>query len=372
MLLASSVLFFSISYAQESTLAPSSQTFEKAVVLEVLSEGSETIPGTGIVSDTQMLKVEILSGSNVGKIININNDYNRVSVGDELYARHTVDNLSDIDFWSVSDIYRIDILVILSVVFVIILFLFGGIQGVRGLLSLIGSIMLIFYVLIPGIYNGYPALLMSIIVSSFIIILGSYITHGFNRTTSSAVLGMIITVCATGVATYFAISYSHLSGFSSEEHTYLNLDTKGKIDMIGLLMGGIIIGLLGVLYDMAIGQAVSVEELYKANSNANKLSVYKSAIRIGREHIGALVNTLAIAYVGVSLPLLLLIQSSTTSITFIINSEIFATELIRILVSSIGLVLAVPITTIIAVQMLFGRKYNTSGGEGKLYHTHHH
>ena len=127
------------------------------------------------------------------------------------------------------------------------------------------------------------------------------------------------------------------------------------------------LGLLGVLYDIAIGQAIAVEELFSAGKHLTRSQVYKRGIRIGREHIGALVNTLAIAYVGVSLPLLLLVQNSTTGVLFIINSEIFSIEIIRILLGSIGLILCVPITTYIASHMLFG--YSSTALSAP--HSHH-
>jgi uncharacterized membrane protein len=121
-------------------------------------------------------------------------------------------------------------------------------------------------------------------------------------------------------------------------------------------MGGILIGLLGVLYDVSIGQSISIEELNRVAPHIDRWKIYKRGIRIGREHIGALVNTLAIAYVGASLPLLLLFYSSSQG-TFLttINNELFATEIIRTLIGSIGLVLAVPITTFLAVVMLIGK-----------------
>jgi uncharacterized membrane protein len=110
---------------------------------------------------------------------------------------------------------------------------------------------------------------------------------------------------------------------------------------------------LGVLYDVAIGQSISVEELHTIAPHVSRWEIYKRTIRIGREHIGALVNTLAIAYVGASLPLLLLFYSSAdSSFAMVANREVFATEIIRILIGSIGLVLAVPITTLLAVFML--------------------
>jgi uncharacterized membrane protein len=134
---------------------------------------------------------------------------------------------------------------------------------------------------------------------------------------------------------------------------YLNINSRGSIDIIGLLLGGILIGLLGVLYDAAIGQSVSVEELTRIAPHVSRRTIFERALRIGREHIGALVNTLAIAYVGASLPLMLLFyQTSTAGIGQIMNTEIFATEIVRIMIGSIGLVLAVPITTFVSVLLL--------------------
>ena len=311
-------------FAQTAELVADVDTFEKAKVVQVVSSKESTITGTDTPNKVQTLVIEILEGDNKGK----------------------------------------------NVSFVALIFMFGGIQGVRGLLSLIGSFVLIFYVLIPQMYAGHSVVLVSIGVASLIIVLGSYITHGFNKTTTSAVFGMIGTVLITGVCAYLAVKASHLSGYSTEEHMYLSMDTRGAIDMIGLLFGGIMIGLLGVLYDVAIGQAVAVEELFSAGKHLTRHEVYKRAIRIGREHIGALVNTLAIAYVGASLPLLLLMQSSTSSIWFILNSESISTEIIRILIGSMGIILAVPITTLIASYMLYGIKRDEHAP--RSFHSHHH
>ena len=336
----------------QSSVVHDTQMFEKAKVIQILDESTSKIPGTETTTQTQTLTVEVLSGPDAGKSITFDNDYIQLKEGDVFYVRHQTNEFDGTDFWSVADPYRLPILGILSVVFIALIFIFGGIQGIRGFASLIGSLVLIFYILIPNIYAGYSPVLVSIGVSSLIIILGSYITHGFNRTTSSAVIGMIVTVIITGIFGYLAVLQARLSGYSSEEIVYLNFDTHGAMDMTALLFAGIMIGLLGVLYDIAIGQAVAVEELFRAGAHLSRTDVYKRGIRIGREHIGALVNTLAIAYVGAALPLLLLVQSADTDIWFILNSEVFSTEIIRVLIGSIGLVLAVPITTLIASHML--------------------
>jgi uncharacterized membrane protein len=148
--------------------------------------------------------------------------------------------------------------------------------------------------------------------------------------------------------------------------------------MLGLLFGGIMIGLLGVLYDVAISQAISVEELHHIAPHIPKATIFKRAMRIGREHIGALVNTLALAYVGASLPLLLLFSMPPVNMALTANREIFSAEIIRILIGSIGLVLAVPITTFLAVLFLVKAKNDTDGSilkqEQKNLETyvHHH
>ena len=367
-------LFISFSFlaGAEAILLQDKEVFEKAKVVEVISKGTSSLPG-GAPLQTQTLKVEVITGESRGKIVTLENDYVQLSEGDTFYVRHQTNEFSDTDNWSVSDPYRLPLLLFLALTFVLLVFTFGGRQGVRGLASLVGSFVLIFYLLIPGIYNGYNAIFVSIGVSSLIIILGSYITHGINRTTSSAVLGMIVTILFTGISSYFVVVMARLSGYTSDESVFLHLNSGGSIDMVGLLFGGIMIGLLGVLYDSAIGQAVAVEELCTVGKHLSRKEIYKRAIRMGREHIGALVNTLAIAYIGAALPLFLLLYTSTTGILFIINSELIATEIIRILVGGIGLVLAVPITTLIASYMLYGRvKELGKDGERNGAHGHSH
>jgi len=330
------------------------EAFGKARVVEVKNLHTTQVHGIDAPVRTQTVVIEVLDGPDKGRIVTFDNDYTQLATGDTFYIRHIVNEEDGVDLWSVADPYRLDTLILLAAAFVVLIFVFGGVQGIRGLASLIGSIALIFYILIPGIIAGYSPVLVSIGVASLIIIVGSYITHGFNRTTTAAVFGMLATVCITGIAAYYFIDASRVSGFTSEENVYLNFDTGGSINMVGLLFGGIMIGLLGVLYDIAISQAIAVEELLSVGNNLSRIEVYKRGIRIGREHIGALVNTLAIAYVGAALPLLLLIQSSTASLPFMLNSELFATELMRILLGSIGLIFAVPITTLIASYMLHG------------------
>ena len=336
-------------------------TTMRAVVVSISSQKVDNVPYANVKETAQNLNVQILDGSEVGKIITVENSYIPLTVGDVIYLTHDVDKLESFDMYSVADPYRLPWIYGLVGLFVICVLIFGGKQGMRGLLALVLSFIAIGYLLFPGILHGFSPILMSIGVASLMIILGSYITHGFNKVTTSAVIGMIITVSFTGLLAFMSIHGAKLTGFSSDESVYLNMDTSGSIDFTGLLLGGILIGLLGVLYDASIGQAVAVDELHQVGPHLPRSIIFKRALRIGREHIGALVNILAIAYVGASLPLLLLFYQSGADFSLTINRELFATEIIRTMVGSIGLILAVPITTLIAVFLLMKKKeYNRS------------
>ncbi len=349
------ILIFLPFIAHGQEMVPDKQVTMKAKVLDILNQERRLIPGTDTETNFQQIRVEVLDGEEKGKALTVDNDYLNLKRGEVFYLMHVTNEVDGTNAYVVKDPYRLPAVFFFVGLFVLCVLFFGGIQGVRGLLALFLSFFFILYLLLPGILHGYSPVLMSIGISSLIIILGSYITHGFNKTTSSAVIGMITTIIFTGFLAHAAVDSARLSGYYSEEAVSLHFNTHGAIDFTGLLLGGILIGLLGVLYDVAIGQAVAVEELARAGEKLSRREVYLRALRIGREHIGALVNTLAIAYVGVSLPLLLLFSQSSAGVWEMVNQEIFSTEIIRIMIGSIGLVLAVPITTFISVFVLVRR-----------------
>ncbi len=352
-------LLIPVAHAQTNSTEPlqDTQETEKAVVVSVKSSEIRTIPGTDTVQDYQTLEARVLEGSDTGKTVEVDNDYLNLKPGDVFFLNHETNTDPNIDPYSVSEPDRLPALGILLGLFVLAVAIVGGWTGVRGLLALLASFLAIVYALLPGILAGYDPTLVAAVVASIIIIVGSYLTHGINRTTSAAVLGMIATIIVSAGIAWIAISATKLTGFNDENAVYLNFATTGHINFVGLLLGAMIIGVLGILYDAAIGQAVAVEELLAASPTASRMHIFKRAMRIGREHIGALVNTLAIAYVGVSLPLLLLFQSYASEPFLItINREIFATEIVRAAVGSIGIVLAVPIATVAAIWLLTRKK----------------
>lgn len=349
--------------AQE--MVPDQYEFIKAEVQTVEFKEERLLVGT-TTRDVYAVTVKLPDGTTQV----LENDHFIVESGDRVYVKKRTDSEGNV-YHTLDEPVRLPVLLVLVLVFIGLSVWIGGKQGVKGLLTLFGSMFLLFLFLVPSIVKGYSPVLISLSVTSCIIILGSYITHGFNRTTTTAVLGMIVTVLGTGVATYISMYAMSLTGLYSEDVVYLIFNTAGTLDVKGLLFAGIMIGLLGILYDVAIGQSIAIEELMRADKTLTSEKLIQRGMRIGREHIGALVDTLALAYVGASLPLLLLFATSEAPILYILNREDISTELVRILIGSASIIVAVPITTWIAVYVLkrWGVPHEkTEGGCGHVHH----
>ncbi|MFM2357993.1 MAG: hypothetical protein RJA61_730 [Candidatus Parcubacteria bacterium] len=369
-LICSSLLFQAIPvFAQEGVLIQDKVEIVRAKVVEVLNQEQRDVPGTEVQSIYQTIKAEILEGREEGKMITVENDFLVLKAGDKFFLRHNIDGLSGREMYAVRDIDRRGVMFAFIALFVGVVLVFSGKQGLKSILSLMGSFFVILYVLVPSLLKGYPPVLTSIIIAAVILFIAIYLTHGFNRESTVAFLGTVSAVMLTGILAYLAVTFARLSGFASDEAVYLNFNTNGALDFTGLLLGGIMIGVLGVLDDIAVTQAAVVSELYNSAPHLSRKEIYKKALRVGREHVGALVNTLALAYTGASLPLLLLFSISDFSGASIINQEIFATEIIRTAVGSIGLILTVPITTLLAIYMLKG--YKIKYQDQHIPHTHH-
>ena len=325
----------------------------RARVIEVRSEETRTVPGgeSGVETIYQELEARLLDGPKDGQMVIAANDYLELEVGDTFFLNHFVD-INGSERYFVSEPDRRTGLLWFAALFVFVVVLFGGWQGARSLVSLALSFYLIAAFLLPTLIAGYSPAIISIAMAALILVLVMLLTHGFTRTTYVALGGTILAIFATGILAHVAIVVTRLSGFFSEEAIYLNLNTGGTLDMQGLFLGAVIIGVLGLLDDVAITQVHTVAELRK--SGASGAQAFTRALRVGREHVSALVNTLALAYTGAALPVLLLFSLSEQSALLLVNREIFAAEIIRTTVGSIGLILTVPLTTWLAVWFKVG------------------
>ena len=338
-----------------------------ARVLEALSEEARLVPGTNVTTTVQELRVEILDGDLKGQVVEFSNDFFEFKPGETLFI-DSLRTIEGVEFYSVREPDRRAPLFLFAALFAAVTIVFGGFQGARSLIALAGSLIIILFFLLPTLLSGAPPVATSILFAVAILAFVMGVTHGINRASITAFLGTVAAVALTGILARIAIDMTKLTGFISDEAVYLNLNTGGTLDVSGLLLGAVIIGVLGLLDDITITQTSVVEEIRAAGKTLSHRAIYRRALRVGKEHVGALVNTLALAYAGASLPLLLLFSLSDASALTIINREVFASEIIRTLVGSIGLVLAVPLSTALAVWLPYRGLLAKRGGG----HHHHH
>jgi uncharacterized membrane protein len=231
----------------------------------------------------------------------------------------------------------------LLALFVVVALVVGRSRGLRALVALSLSLVVLGFFMLPAIADGRSPLPVALVGSSLVMFIALYLSHGVNVRTTSAVIGTIVSLTITGVLAAVAVSAARFTGLG-EESGFLRA-TSRNIDLRGLLLAGIIIGALGVLDDVTITQSSAVWELHQANPSLGFIGVYNAAMRIGRDHIASAVNTLVLAYAGASLPLLLLFTQVGTPFGELFNGEPVATEIVRMLAGSIGLMASVPITT---------------------------
>jgi uncharacterized membrane protein len=248
--------------------------------------------------------------------------------------------------YSVVDQQRSTPMIWLIALAVAVILAFGRWRGLTSLAGLAVSFGILLLFVIPAILDGSPPLLVAVVGSSAIMFAALYLTHGINVHTSVAVAGTLLSLILTGLLGAGFTSFLHLTGVGSDDSSYLSA-TYQSIDLRGLLLAGIVIGALGVLDDVTVTQAVTVEEM-AAGGQTSRWALYRAAARVGRAHVASAVNTIVLAYAGASLPLLLLIAASSEPITDLLTSEFLAQEILRSAVGTIGLVASVPITTALA------------------------
>jgi len=269
------------------------------------------------------------------------------TTGDTVIITKTKDNLGK-DVYYIADYVRRMPLFILFFLFVCLTILVGRKRGLAALLGMGISFFVIFSFILPKIQEGYSPVFITILASLFIVPVTFYLSHGINKKTTTAIIGTFIALSITGVMAIVFVHMGKLSGFTSDEANFLLTINHTAINMQGLLLAGIIIGVVGILDDITISQAAIVYQLKSVSPRLPFGQLYGKAMDIGKDHIASMVNTLILVYTGAAMPLLLLFINNPLPFTDVINTQIIAEEIIRTLVASIGLILAVPITTLIS------------------------
>lgn len=331
-----------------------SSQYAKAKVIEIIKENNKNTLGD-IITGCQEYKVQVLSGSFKGKVLSVHHQassnpiYNLwVNKGDEIililnYKGTTLTNVQ------VESYLRDKYIFYLILLFLLILLFIGKKSGLKSIITLILTVLIISTIMLPLILKGLNPIKVTLVSCIIITILTLVIIGGISRKTLSAIIG---TSGGLYVSTQIALLFGNLtkiSGLCEEEAQSLIYNTSNcSIDFQGILFAGIIIGALGAIMDVSMSIASSLEEIRTVGRNLTIINLIRSGMNIGRDIMGTMSNTLILAYTGASLHLLLYLMVINPPFVKFTNMEFLAIEFIRALSGSIGLILAIPITTFVA------------------------
>ncbi|MET7646207.1 YibE/F family protein [Streptomyces sp. NPDC005426] len=327
----------------------------KDVNASQLPVSGETSPSAGT-SGTPLCKkatVEVTSGQDKGRtfIEVVQPDAPRqLREGQGVVVAYAPDAPHDLQY-SVTDVNRKLPLLLLAGIFALVVVAVGRMRGVMALVALALSFAVLTLFILPAILQGSNPLVVAVVGAGAIMLIALYICHGLTARTSVAVIGTLISLLLIGLLGSLFIGWGSLSG-NTDDNTGLIHGLYPHIDMSGLLLAGVIIGSLGVLDDVTVTQTSAVWELHQADPTMSAKKLYRAGIRIGRDHIASVVNTLVLAYAGAALPLLLLFSIAQSGVGTVANSELVAEEIVRTLIGSIGLVASVPVTTALAALVV--------------------
>ncbi|MGI6366984.1 MAG: YibE/F family protein [Anaerolineae bacterium] len=313
----------------------------------------------------QRLELRLTTGQRRGEVITALTAASPVEggvtygVGDRVYVRQ-VGGSGDGAQWEVASRDRSVSLGILALLFVVVVLAVAQMHGVRALLALGLSFVIILAYVVPRVAAGATPVASALIGCGLTMPLSYYLSHGLRRKTTVALAGSLAGLLFTGLLAEGAISLVGLTGISGDETAFVSAIYGASINLRALLMAGMIIGVLGVLDDVSVAQAATVEQIASANPALRRRELFIRGMAVGKDHISSMVNTLMLVYAGTSLGLLLLLTDQSLPLGYVLSQELVAEELVRMLVTSTGLVLTVPITTGLAAALLLGRRRGTS------------
>jgi uncharacterized membrane protein len=275
-----------------------------------------------------------------------------------------------LDPYTFSDFERGRPLLLLTVVFALLVIAGGRMRGARALLGLGMSLAIVLVFIVPSIVEGNSALEVALIGSLAIMLTTISLTHGLGIKTLAASLGTATSLFLTAALASAFTGFAHLTGLSSDEAVFVRATSGADISLQGLLLAGMVIGALGVLDDVTVTQASAVMAVKHANPGLGFTPLLRSGLSVGQDHVAATVNTLVLAYVGASLPVLLIFSIGDTPFFDAVNLEAVAEQIVAMLVGSIGLIAAVPVTTALAAALATEISRERLAREQHLGHAH--
>jgi len=267
-------------------------------------------------------------------------------IGDKVVVERNRDN------YFIADFYRLDKLFLLLLIFFFVTFFVIGKESVGAIASLFLSFLIIFGSILNNLINQTDPVITVLLSMIFLIPISFYLSHGVNKKTTIAIFGSLLSIIIALILSLIFIKKSFITGTAAEETGFLTAITQKNFDFQGLLIASIIIGIFGSIDDITISQVSVVEKIISVNPKIPDKEIYQKALAVGKDHANSIINTLVLIYTSASLTLLLLFLASNKTVFEVLNYEIMAVEIIRILIATICVIIAIPLTTYLAVKNL--------------------
>ena len=332
------------------------QTFEKAKVVKILQDNLEE-NGTRV--GEQKVRVRMLTGVRKGEELDITSSSGYLfgaacKPGMKVIVMQSVAGDS-----TVSSVYTQDregVIYIFALIYLLVLCLIGGKQGIKGCLGLVFTFFCVIFVYLPLVYLKYSPFWTAVFVCFITTLVTMYLIGGPTRKTCAATLGTLVGVILAGVSAWCFSKASGISGYNvSDIETLMTLWNTNRIQVGGLLFSGLLISCLGAVMDVAMSISSAIDEIYRQNLSLSRKELFKAGLRVGRDMMGTDSNTLILAFAGSSVSTLLLDYSYNLPYQQIINSNNIGIAIMQGLAGSFGIVLSVPFTVLICT-ILFHKK----------------
>lgn len=333
----------------------------KAKIIDIVYDDTkEERPNLPIESDIryQNLKVKLLNTDHKGEVFTIRNTIEMVMPYNIIYKRgediilyyteYEDGTIEGLRLFGRSREVPIYLIVIL---FMVLVALIGRKKGIKSIITLIFTIFMIFCVMLPLVLRGFSPIIVAVGIASITSVFTLILVSGNNKKTATAIVGTIAGVVIAGCVAIFFGKWAQLTGLGNEDAQLLAyIPQHRNMDYQGLLFAGIIIGALGAVMDVAMSMASAMNEIETIHPKISNMELFKSGMNVGRDVMGSMSNTLILAYVGGSIQILLLFLAYQISPFVIMNMDQMASEIIRALAGSIGLVCAIPATAAVYIK----------------------
>lgn len=350
--------FIPLAHADPPDEVDQQETYIRGKVIQITNQGMQIFDKTK--SYNENLKVQLLEGNQKNKVVAISYSGDetfgvkqRIYIGDTVVVDSKPDMNTKKIFYTVYEPYRLNDFWWVLAGFVLLIIGVAGKKGIGALLGLTISILTIGLYVVPNIIQGQDPLSVCITGSIIILLLTTYVAHGISIKTTIAVIGTGLSLWIAALIASGSVQFLHLFGLGNEDVQNIQIGTNHPINPQGLLLGSILIGTLGALNDITTTQSIAIFTLAKENPTQHFLHLFKKGMIIGREHIASLVNTLVLAYTGTSMAIFIFFELNPAQLPWwvILNNETTMEEIMRTLIGSAALIIAVPITSFIAAYV---------------------